>query len=101
MPEKPRTYARHETFFVCDALSAHTVFLAGSFNEWSPNATPMDRDRKGRSSAFLELPPGDHEHQYVVDGSWTTDPTLPEPREDYLPCRPNGLAGSNLVVRVR
>ena len=31
------------TAFACDSDTAAAVFLAGSFNDWNPGATPMAR----------------------------------------------------------
>jgi hypothetical protein len=72
----------------------HTVAVAGSFNGWDPDATPMIR-KDGRWSVLLVLPPGDHEYMIVEDGTrWVTDPFAPRTRRD-------GFGGVNGLLDVR
>lgn len=55
------------------------VFLAGSFNDWSPTAEPMaDEKGKGLFSVSLPLEPGDYQYKFVVDGTWRLDEKNPE-----------------------
>lgn len=42
---------------------AHEVCLAGSFNDWSPSATPMLYRSHDRWIKELALPPGRYEYQ--------------------------------------
>ncbi len=62
---------------------AESVAIAGSFNNWQPNATPMIPLGQGRWAKDLALPPGDYEYCLVVDGQWMPDPlatkTVPNP----------------------
>ncbi len=52
-----------------------TVAIAGSFNGWSPTATPMRRNQDaGTFETCLPLPPGEHQYRLVVDGVWQADP---------------------------
>ena len=60
-------------FNYSDDLSADQVFIAGSFNDWDPTATPMERTTQGWKVS-LHLEPGKHLYKYVVDGDWTNDP---------------------------
>ena len=53
---------------------AREVLLAGSFNEWQPNATPMTKQRGGKWSTEVLLQPGQYEYRFVVDGRWLDDP---------------------------
>lgn len=56
--------------------NAKEVFLAGSFNEWSRTACPMDKvNDMHRISVPLES--GKYLFKYVVDGEWHYDITLP------------------------
>lgn len=65
------------------AFSAHmpgaaSVHLAGDFNGWDPQATPMINN--GRSHVFqtkMRLDPGRYRYRLVVDGRWTNDPHNP------------------------
>ena len=54
--------------------NAKEVFLAGSFNDWQPRATPLTAQRGGKWSTTLLLSPGQHEYRFVVDGQWQDDP---------------------------
>jgi len=58
---------------------AEKVYLAGSFNEWQPRATPMQPDAEKRVwTLTLQLPPGAHQYKFVVNGTdWITDPKAP------------------------
>ncbi len=58
--------------------TAEAVAIAGTFNEWQPNATPMIALGQGRWAKDLTLPPGDYEYCLVVDGQWTPDPQATE-----------------------
>lgn len=52
---------------------ARSVFLAGSFNQWSTLQMPMQQTDSGWV-ACLWLPPGKHLYKYIVDGRWMNDP---------------------------
>ena len=70
---------------------AHTVCLAGSFNDWQPDH--LQSDAEGEWSIELSLPPGDYEYLFVVDERWLPDPTCAEGR-------PNAFGGENSVLHV-
>lgn len=83
----------HPVAFELFAPSAHAVFLAGSFNEWNPTATPMMRLQDRKWAKELRLPAGCYEYLFVVDGQWIPDPKAP----DYVP---NPFGGCNSVLKV-
>lgn len=90
----PRTRAPGRwTRFELDAPGAQNVFLAGSFNHWSPSATPMMRLHDRKWARELWLPIGQYEYLFVVDGQWIPDPSAP----DRVP---NPFGGYNSVTRV-
>jgi len=61
--------------FIAHAPGATRVSLAGDFNGWSAEATPMIPCGDGNGfRAMLPLAPGRYRYRYVVDGSWTRDP---------------------------
>ena len=69
--------------FTLTAPQASRVALVGSFNEWNPVATPLERDgRTGAWSVSLRLPPGRHVYAFVVDGDVTADPAAPRAADD-------------------
>jgi hypothetical protein len=53
--------------------NARSVFLSGSFNQWSTMQTPMTRTDSGWV-ACTEIPPGKYLYKYIVDGRWIHDP---------------------------
>lgn len=80
--------------FTCAPDDAGKVFLAGSFNNWSPTATPMRKSEKnGAWKRQLMLKPGPHEYRFVVDGDWIADP-------DAVELKPNPYGGHNSVAHV-
>ena len=73
--------------------AALAVCLAGTFNGWRPEATPMVPLGNGRWIKDLALPPGIYEYRLVVDGEWMCDPLA---RETI----PNSFGGLNSVLTV-
>lgn len=73
--------------------TAQEVCIAGSFNEWHPNVTPMIRLDDGKWAKELALPPGHYEYRFVVDGQWVDDSDATE-----LVPNPFGTANAVLVV---
>ena len=59
-------------------LSATSVTIAGTFNDWQPHATALLKLGAGRWARKLVLPPGIYEYRFVVDGKWMSDPTAAE-----------------------
>jgi 1,4-alpha-glucan branching enzyme len=55
--------------------NAKEVFIAGSFNDWQPSATPLKSCGADWWLLDLELKPGRYEYRFVVDGQWMDDPT--------------------------
>lgn len=72
---------------------AREVFVAGSFNGWSPTGTPMLTLGDGRWVKELVLPPGRHEYRLIVDGQWVDDPKARE----FVP---NSHGGRNALLVV-
>ncbi|XP_015280801.1 PREDICTED: 5'-AMP-activated protein kinase subunit beta-1 [Gekko japonicus] len=50
------------------------VYLSGSFNNW--NKLPLTRSHNN-FVAILDLPEGEHQYKFYVDGQWTHDPSEP------------------------
>jgi hypothetical protein len=63
--------------FVFYAPNAHAVALAGSFNDWSTDAALLARADAGVWTITLQVPPGQHQYAFVVDGRWVADPAAP------------------------
>ncbi|WP_417850224.1 glycogen-binding domain-containing protein [Thalassoglobus sp.] len=85
--------------FQCFAAEAQEVFLAGTFNDWQPNATPMKKDDDGIWSIKLKLSQGHHEYKFVVDGEWCCL-ALDQQSHDCPNCVPNELGSLNQFVDV-
>lgn len=65
--------------FVLTVPDAHTVGVAGTFNQWDAQATPLVRTSSpGVWTATIPLPAGQHQYAFVVDGvRWVPDPAAP------------------------
>jgi len=75
MPSTAReTSARKRVSFAVHAPDAQSVAVAGDFNGWDPAGRPMKRDEGGMWKANLNLPAGEHQYRYVIDGNWADDP---------------------------
>ncbi len=66
--------------FVLSAPHAQHVALAGTFNRWDPNATPLVRvGEEGTWTVTVALTAGQHQYAFVVDGQrWVPDPAAPK-----------------------
>jgi hypothetical protein len=60
------------------------VFLAGSFNDWSPNVTELEADENGVYAVTIELAAGTYQYKFVVDGTWVYDEANPRIVDDTL-----------------
>jgi hypothetical protein len=69
------------------------VTVAGSFNDWNPERTPL-RKTDGVWTTVLVLAPGTYEYMFVEDDQrWVTDPLATVVRDD-------GFGGKNAVLDV-
>jgi 1,4-alpha-glucan branching enzyme len=73
--------------------TAKAVAIAGCFNDWRPEATPMVALGNGRWIKSIVLPPGTYEYCLVVDGQWLPDPLANE-------SIPNPFGGLNSLLKV-
>ena len=60
--------------FSFHAPQAREVQVAGTFNDWRPEANPLAPSGAGEWTARLRLKSGQYEYRFVVDGVWTDDP---------------------------
>ena len=74
---------------------AATIFLAGSFNGWNPQSTPMTGPNgDGQWMGSVTLGGGDYQYKFVIDGNrWVHDNQNPEQV-------PDGHQGHNSVLRI-
>jgi chromosome partitioning protein len=55
--------------------TAKRVLIAGDFNNWTPESTPMVKGNgMGAWTMSLPLRPGRYRYRFIVDGKWVTDP---------------------------
>ncbi len=86
--------------FSCYAPEAEAVFLAGTFNEWNPAATPLEKDDQGNWSVSLELALGFYEYKFIVDGRWCCFPDRDDQSQAAPDCVPNAHGTMNRVIVV-
>lgn len=72
------------------APEARRVAVAGDFNGWSAEATPLRRGPGGAWTVELPLGPGRHQYQFVVDGVFVPDPSAPSVDD--------GFGGRNAIL---
>jgi hypothetical protein len=64
----------HTASFGLHAPHAASVLLAGTFNDWSPGATPLSKGSEGVWEIQMPLKPGAYQYKFIVDGVWQEDP---------------------------
>ncbi len=79
--------------FSLKAVDAKKVSLVGVFNNWNPDADPMQRDENEIWTKAKMLSPGNIEYKFWVDGEWMQDP------ENLRAC-PNCFGTQNSVAKV-
>ncbi len=73
----------HAVYFEYRNPAARSVAVAGTFNDWRPQVTPMVNMGDARWRKVLMVVPGTYEYTFVVDGQWIEAPgtTRPAARE--------------------
>ncbi len=80
--------------FTLDAPGASEVYVTGEFPGWPSEGKPLTRDEAdGVWKAVLDVPPGEYEYHFVVDGLWIRDPSNRDYTRDEF-----GQENSLLVV---
>jgi 1,4-alpha-glucan branching enzyme len=73
--------------------TATTVCIAGTFNQWQPEAKTLHSTGCGNWWKETALAPGTYEYCLIVDGQWMADPLATE-------SVPNPFGGRNSVLKV-
>jgi len=73
--------------------TATTVCVAGTFNNWQPEAKALHPTGDGHWLKETVLAPGTYEYCLVVDGHWMPDPSAEE-------TVPNPFGGRNSILKV-
>ncbi len=62
--------------FAINAPGAKSVYVTGSFNDWSldDSCRLKDRDGEGNWETKIDLRPGTYKYQFIIDGVWQEDP---------------------------
>jgi len=83
--------------FLADYPHASQVCVAGDFNNWSADATPMNRldqvEKNGAWEVTIPVETGRYRYRYVVDGAWQHDP-----HNNYVESNPYGELNSVIEV---
>lgn len=85
--------AKRPVFVKLNHPNARTVTVAGTFNGWHPELTPLRRVRQDEWVAELALAEGVYEYRFVVDGQWVDDP-------DARQFVPNGFGSRNSLLEI-
>lgn len=70
------TFLYHQNdawFYLPNNKSARTIYISGTFNNWSTTQTPMKAGTYGWT-VDLNIKPGKYVYKYIIDGEWITDP---------------------------
>ncbi len=86
--------------FSCHAPEAKAVFIAGTFNEWRPDATPLKRQADGQWRDTLALAPGHYQYKFVVDGQWCCEPGCEDEYNGCQKCCANEFGTMNRLLEV-
>jgi hypothetical protein len=94
-PVAPKPAASPQPQVVLEFVNpaAKKVCVAGSFNNWQPERTPLKSSGNGRWLGDLKVAPGRYEYLFVVDGQWLPDPNARESVQ-------NPFGGKNSVLTV-
>ncbi len=77
-----------------ETVAAEGVHIAGDFQGWSPNSTPLTDDGNGVYSVTLSLEAGAYEFKFINGNDW--------PQEEVVPdaCRANLSGNTNRRIEV-
>jgi chromosome partitioning protein len=67
--------------FALDAPQSKEVRVTGEFTNWSREGMQLQKDGEdGLWKAVVDIPPGEYEYRFIVDGVWICDPN----NKDYV-----------------
>jgi chromosome partitioning protein len=82
------------TPFILQAPEAKSVYVTGTFNDWSLDESCRMQRENGCWKVDLPLKPGVYKYQFIVDGRWQEDPANPLQEK-------NAFGDINSLVEVR
>lgn len=72
-------YVRRKVTFRVKAPVGASVFVAGTFNDWNPEARRLaDPKGCGEFSCIMYLMRGQYEYKFIINGVWVMDADNPE-----------------------
>jgi beta-lactamase regulating signal transducer with metallopeptidase domain len=77
----PPSLKGNTTFRLSGYPNAGIVAVAGSFNNWNQSQFLFTRV-DGEWICKINLPPGNYEYKFIVDGNWLVDPRNPKTKND-------------------
>jgi chromosome partitioning protein len=83
----------YATRFSIEAPGAKSVYVTGSFNDWSLDDSCRLEEVNGQWEVNIPLKPGSYKYQFIVDGVWKEDPKNPR-------CERNSFGDINSLVEV-
>ena len=95
-----RKQTKKSVHFDCQAPDATTAFLAGTFNDWNTESTPMTKDDNGQWSVELALLPGRYEFKFFIDGGCCCAPGCDSRNFECPKCVGNEFGTMNRVIEV-
>jgi serine protease AprX len=73
---RPPRVENGRLMFIFHDDNAHSVSVAGDFNEWSHVSTPLKRNESGLWSTEIVIPTGRFEYKFIINGQrWIEDPS--------------------------
>ena len=67
----------YTTLFTIEAPGAKSVYVTGSFNDWSLDDGCRLKEVEGQWEVYIPLKAGFYKYQFIVDGVWKEDPSNP------------------------
>ena len=83
-----------QTAFTIEAPGAKSVYVTGSFNDWSLDDSCRLYEVDGKWETSIPLKRGVYKYQFIVDGVWKEDPKNPNKER-------NSFGDINSLVEVK
>lgn len=94
---KTKTKPAEFSFYAPDAQSVH---LAGTFNDWNTEATPLTKGEDGHWVVSVSLKPGHYEFKFVADGQWYCEAGCDGTNRECPKCVPNEFGTMNRFIDI-
>jgi 5'-AMP-activated protein kinase regulatory beta subunit len=78
-PAKAAPARRRRIKFTVQAEANSQIFVAGSFNDWSPSKNPLtSKNGDEFYEGSILLPKGTYEYKFIINDTWCVDPECSE-----------------------